>query len=92
MDSNMRKEGLALISITKLGWKSKTNSMKGYLLVYLLFAFAKKRCSYINLRTINSCHIFFVPTLLSGAKITKHCSQKFVYNMFQIKTLIQKLN
>ena len=88
MDSNMCKEGLALISITKLDWKSKTNSMKGDLLVYLLFAFAKKRCSYINLRTINSCHIFFVPTLLSGAKITKHCSQKFVYNMFQIKTLI----
>ena len=36
MDSNMCKEGLALISITKLDWKSKTNSMKGGLLVYYL--------------------------------------------------------
>ena len=88
MDSNMCKEGLALISITKLDWKSKTNSMKGDLLVYLSFDFAKKRCSYINLRTFNSYHIIFVPTLSSGAKITKHCSQKFVYNMFQIKTFI----
>ena len=70
MDIIMYTEGPAPKCIIKLGWKPKSMFMQRYLLVYLLFAFAKRRYYYINQRSFNSCLVIIVPTLSSGAKVT----------------------
>ena len=56
-------------------------------MVYLLFAFPKKRCSYINLRTFNSCHI----TLYQPFHLVLKSANTAVKNLFTICSKLKLL-